>query len=164
MTSGLHFRRRWARHDRRPFTGRFVDTMVVSWLFDERTNALADQYRALIGRRRVLVSFQTVMELRYGALAASWGELGRRRLERRIAELTTIEGDDGLTSRCAELRNDCRKIGHPLAQKVHDGDRWVAASALRLGVPLVSDDDVFVGAPSLELVSLRENRGGPGQR
>lgn len=29
-----------------------VDTMVISWLFDERTNLLADRYRDLIGPAR----------------------------------------------------------------------------------------------------------------
>jgi predicted nucleic acid-binding protein len=65
-----------------------VDTMVISWLFDERPNLLADRYRGLIGSARVLLAFQTVMELRFGALRAGWGELRRRRLERGIAELT----------------------------------------------------------------------------
>lgn len=29
--------------------GVVVDTMVISWLFDERPNPLADRYRELIG-------------------------------------------------------------------------------------------------------------------
>ncbi len=71
-------------------SGVVVDTMVISWLFDDRPNSLADCYRVLIGIRAVLLAFHTVMELRYGALRAGWGELRRRRLERRIAELTVI--------------------------------------------------------------------------
>jgi tRNA(fMet)-specific endonuclease VapC len=70
-----------------------VDTMVISWLFDERPNLLADRYRDLIGSARVLLAFQTVMELRFGALRAGWGELRRRRLERGIAELTVTQPD-----------------------------------------------------------------------
>jgi hypothetical protein len=54
--------------DARP-VGVVVDTMVISWLFDERANPVADRYRALIGVRPVLLAFQTVMELRYGACA-----------------------------------------------------------------------------------------------
>jgi predicted nucleic acid-binding protein len=138
-----------------PSEGIVVDTMVISWLFDERPNPLANRYRALIGRRSVLLAFQTVMELRYGALRANWGELRRRRLERRIAELTIIEGDDEMTTRCAELRNECQRVGHALADKVHDGDRWVAAAALRLKVPLASHDGVFALAPRLELITAR---------
>jgi len=68
----------------RPPAGVVVDTMVISWLFDERPNPLADRYRELIGDAPVVLAFQTVMELRFGALRAGWGELRRRGLERRI--------------------------------------------------------------------------------
>lgn len=55
--------------DARP-VGVVVDTMVISWLFDQRPNPVADRYRALIETMPVLLAFQTVMELRYGALHA----------------------------------------------------------------------------------------------
>lgn len=141
--------------DRR--SGVVVDTMVISWLFDERPNPLADRYRSLIGPRPVLLTFQTVMELRYGALRAGWGDLRRRRMERRIAELSVIQADDELATTCAELRQRCRQLGHALGDKIriHDGDRWVAAAALRLRLPLVSHDGVFDDAPGLELLTTR---------
>jgi len=138
--------------DARP-VGVVVDMMVISWLFDQRPNPVADRYRALIETRPVLLAFQTVMELRYGALHAGWGELRRRRLERRIAELTVAQPDDEMISICAELRQGCRQIGHPLGDKVHDGDRWIAATAIRLGLPLVSHDGGFAGAPGLQLIT-----------
>lgn len=62
-----------------------VDTMVVSWLLDERARSAAERYRDLIGSRPVVVAFQTLMEIRYGALRAGWGDLRRRRLERSLA-------------------------------------------------------------------------------
>ena len=65
-----------------PPTGVVVDTMVISWLFDGRPNPLAERYRDLIGPAPVLLAFQTVMELRFGAIRAGWGELRRRQLER----------------------------------------------------------------------------------
>lgn len=75
------------------------------------------------------------------ARSAPDGEnLRTRRLERRIAAANVSQPDNLTITRCARLREDCRKLGHPLAAKVHDGDRWIAATALRLGVPLVSDD------------------------
>jgi predicted nucleic acid-binding protein len=133
--------------------GVVVDTMVISWLFDDRPNPLADRYRALIGARPVLLAFQTVMELRYGALRAGWGDLRRRRLERRVAELTVVQPDDEMITACAELRNRCRQLGHALGDKLHDGDRWIAAAALRLRVPVVSHDGVFDNVPGLELIT-----------
>jgi predicted nucleic acid-binding protein len=88
-------------------SGVVVDTMVISWLFDDRVNPLADRYRVLIGPRRVLLAFHTVMELHYGALRAGWGDLRRRRLERRIAELTVVQPDDKMITACANLRVRC---------------------------------------------------------
>ncbi|WP_412176937.1 type II toxin-antitoxin system VapC family toxin [Mycobacterium heckeshornense] len=63
-----------------------IDTMVISWLFDDRPDPVVERYRQVIGSRSVLLAFHSVMELRYGAMRAGWGELRRRRLERRIAE------------------------------------------------------------------------------
>ncbi len=133
--------------------GLVVDTMIISWLFDGRPNPQADLYRVLIGSRPVLLSFHTVMELRYGALQANWGDLRRRRLDRRIAELTVVQPDDAMIRTCARLRVACRHMGHALGDKLHDGDRWIAATALRLGVPLVSHDRIFAGTPGLDLIT-----------
>jgi predicted nucleic acid-binding protein len=133
-----------------------VDTMVISWLLDEHSGRLAERYRALIAGRSIMLAFQTTMELRYGALHAGWGELRRRRLERRIAELTVIDSDDELSRICAELRQHCQRIGHPLGSKVHDGDRWVAAAAIRLGLPLVSHDQIFITAPRVQHLTARQ--------
>ncbi len=91
--------------------------------------------------------------MRYGALHAGWGELRTRRLERTIAQFEVSQPDDLTITLCAQLRNDCRSAGHPLAAKVHDGDRWIAATAIRLGVPLLSDDGIFRDAPQLELLT-----------
>ena len=50
---------------------------------------------------------------------------------------------------CAELRAGCELGGHALGNKIHEADRWIAATALRLCVPLVSDDGVYVGVERL---------------
>jgi tRNA(fMet)-specific endonuclease VapC len=139
-----------------PPTGVVVDTMVISWLFDERPNPLAERYRDLIGPAPVLLAFQTVMELRFGAIRAGWGELRRRQLERRLAQLTVLQPDGQMVLICAQLRADSARAGHALGDKLHDGDRWIAAAAIRLGLPLVSHDGVFDRAPGLELITATE--------
>ncbi len=101
----------------------------------------------------VVLAFQTVMELRCGLLRAGWGQLRRRRLERRIAELTVIQPDDEMITACANLRVRWAQIGHALGDKLHDGDRSIAVAAMRLGVPLVSHDGPFDGAPGLEFIT-----------
>lgn len=54
----------------------------------------------------------------------------------------------------AQLRADCEAAGHALGQKEHTADRWIAATAIRLGIPLVSNDRIFRGAPILKLESV----------
>ncbi len=41
--------------------------------------------------------------------------------------------------------------GHALSQREHNADRWIAATALRLGIPLVSNDGIFRDIPGLLL-------------
>lgn len=129
-----------------------VDTMVLGALIQPGdTHPAAPGYRQRIGDRAVLISFVTLAEIRYGALKANWGEFRRRGLERDLARFTVVQPDDALITRCAELRDVCERRGHPLAQKVHDADRWIAATALRLDAVLVSDDGIFRDVPALTL-------------
>ena len=92
-----------------------VDTMVVSWLLDSRPNPMQDRYRELIGTAPVLLAFQTVAELRYGALRAGWGELRRRRLDRSVARLTVVQPDDEMLT----VRPAARRLpaGRPRARR-----------------------------------------------
>jgi tRNA(fMet)-specific endonuclease VapC len=130
-----------------------IDTMVVSSLVNvARQPGPATRYRSLIGGRPIVVSFATVTEMRYGAIKAGWGELRRRGLERDLARLVTVQPDDRLMLICAELRAICERAGHGLGQKIHEADRWIAATAIRLGVELVSDDAVFVDVPGLDVL------------
>jgi hypothetical protein len=49
----------------------------------------------------------------------------------------------------------CERIGHPLCQREHDADRWVAATALPLGISPVSNDRIFEDAPGMMLEAAR---------
>lgn len=131
-----------------------VDTMVVSSLLNaSRSPRPAAAYRSLIGGRPIVVSFVTVTELRYGAIKAEWGELRRRSLERDLARLVIVQPDDETMQECADLRVRCERAGQALGQKVHEADRWIAATAIVLGVDLVSQDAVFRDVPRLTVVS-----------
>jgi len=54
---------------------------------------------------------------------------------------------------CAGPRDRWERAGLALGQKVHEADRWVAATALHLGVELVSDDAVFENVAGLSALS-----------
>ena len=76
-----------------------------------------------------------------------------RKLEAKIAAAEVVHSGDELVAIYARLRSECVRIGHALGQREHDADRWIASTALRLGIPLVSNDRVFEGTPGLQLES-----------
>ncbi|GMU79045.1 MAG: hypothetical protein AMXMBFR46_18380 [Acidimicrobiia bacterium] len=129
-----------------------VDTDVFSARFVP-DSTLARRYEPLLVGRVEYLSFQTVAEVRYGALQRGWGNARRGRLEAAMARVEVVHTGDELIRVYAELRVACTRAGHALGQREHDADRWVAATALRLGVPLVSNDRVFDGTPGLALES-----------
>lgn len=96
----------------------------------------------------------TVAELRFGARLANWGEPRLRRLETLLAAATVIWPGESLVDTYADLRRACVRLGHGLSQKEHEADRWMAASALWLGLPLVAHDGIFRDVPGLELLML----------
>lgn len=133
-----------------------LDTDATSWLLDPRPLPRAERTRAVVGARARVVSFVTVTELRYGALRAGWGDLRLRRLERSLGDLDVIQTNESLIWRCAELRVEAGRIGHPLGQKVHEADRWVATTALVLDLELAGGDGIFEGVPGLDLHRIHE--------
>jgi predicted nucleic acid-binding protein len=114
---------------------------------------LAERYAPLITGRPALISFQTVAELHYGALRRGWGAARMLRLDTKIGRAEVVHTGPELVLVCAQLRADCETAGHALAQREHNADRWIAATAIRLGIPLVSNDGIFRGVPGLTLES-----------
>ena len=130
-----------------------VDTNVFSADLLRPTAALAQQYQRFLAGVPVFVSFATVAEMRYGARRAGWGERRLRRLDARIGSAEIIWPGPRLLSAYVELRYECARIGHGLSHNDHEADRWIAASALWLGVPVVSHDGIFRDVPGLTLLT-----------
>ena len=101
-----------------------------------------------------LISFVTVAEIRFGALRAGWGTKRRNDLEDTIGAAKIVWPGNGLTHEYASFRAECFAAGHGLAEKSNEADRWIAATARFVGVPLVSHDGVFVDAPGIELLTV----------
>jgi predicted nucleic acid-binding protein len=137
-----------------------VDTGVFGADLGPSSKALADRYAKLLAGRTILISFITVGELRFGALRAKWGAKRLAALDDAIGEVKVVWPGDGLVSAYAELRAECVAAGHGLGEKSNEADRWVAATARFVGVPLVSDDGVFVSAPGIELLTAPPGGGG----
>lgn len=117
-------------------------------------SVLARRYEQLLVGRAEFVSFQTAAELRYGARLREWGGRRTARLERALAGSTIVHTGPQLLQSYVELRVACERDGHALHQRQHDADRWIAATAIRLGIPLVSNDGVFHNTPGLVLETL----------
>ena len=99
------------------------------------------------------VSFVTVAELRFGAHHADWGPARLQKLEARLATAEIVWPGPSLVDSYVKLRHDCAAIGHGLSHKDHEADRWIAAAALWLRVPLVAHDAIFKGVPGLNLIT-----------
>jgi predicted nucleic acid-binding protein len=128
-----------------------VDTGVFSAaLSRRRRDEFVHQVSYLAGNQ-LFLAVATVAELRYGALVAQWGPSRRSQLERAIATTTVIPISDRLLTTVAEVRFECRREGHPLADPVHSNDLWIAASAIHVDIALVSTDKVFDDVPRLVL-------------
>jgi predicted nucleic acid-binding protein len=139
---------------RRRATHVVVDTDALSWALDARLLPRSEMSRSLIGGRARVVSFVSVAELRYGALRAEWGDLRLRRLARSLSDLDVVQTEQRLIARCAELRAWASRAGHALGQKIHEADRWVAATALALDLELVAGDGIFEGVPGLDVLGV----------
>ena len=131
-----------------------VDTGVFGADLSPSSKPLADLYADVLAGRNILISFVTVAELRYGALRAGWGAKRRNELEETIDAAKVVWPGHGLASEYAALRAECVAAGHGLAEKSNEADRWVAATARYVKVPLVSHDSVFVDAPGVDLLTI----------
>lgn len=127
-----------------------LDTNVfTAWL--RPRSVLVQQYGKHVFGKRLAIAQQTVAEARYGAIAAGWGDKRLQQLERLIRRSRPLPVDDETVWSYARLRAECRRVGHPLHQKDHLGDLWIAATAVRWRIPLVAHDAIFTGCPEIEL-------------
>ena len=123
-----------------------VDTSVFSLIFNRDTRATF--YRELLDGRRVILSFQTVEELWFGAAKAKWGPRRKSEQERHIAEYEIVWTSPELALLSADLRAERERAG----RRLNTADAWIAATAILLGCPVAAHDRDFGGIPTLELI------------
>jgi hypothetical protein len=101
---------------------------------------------------RLAISVITIGELRAGVLAAV--DLQTR--DRRLSTLTSalalepVPVDERVADAWARLRVTLRDLG--LRMPVNDS--WIAATAISLGVPIVTQDDDYIEVPGLAVVHV----------
>jgi predicted nucleic acid-binding protein len=130
-----------------------IDTGVFGARLTPSGRLLASRYQPVLEARPAIISFVTVAELEYGAMLVGWGPDRLRRLEREIARAEIVWPGPNLAQAYASLRAWCVRTGHGLGQKEHEADRWVAATAVWLQIPLVAHDAIFTNVKDLELLT-----------
>lgn len=132
-----------------------VDTNLFGGLLvraSRKRSELLRRYSSHLTGKPIVLAFTTVAELRYGAYKAGWGEARLNDLEEKFRNVQVVMPDSDLVETCARLRVSCEEQGHALHEKLHEADRWIAATAIRYGIPLVSDDTIFRNVPNLRLL------------
>jgi predicted nucleic acid-binding protein len=130
-----------------------IDTGVFGARLTPRGRPLTASYRPILEGRPAVISFVTVAELEYGAQLANWGPDRLKRLNVEINRAQIVWPGPALVDAYAALRAECTRSGLGLAGKDHEADRWIAATAIWLNVPLVAHDTIFKNVPRLQLLT-----------
>jgi predicted nucleic acid-binding protein len=98
------------------------------------------------------VSIITIGELRAGVLAADDLETRDRRLNTLLTALSLnpIPIDDRVAEAWARLRVTLRDS----EIRLEINDSWIAATAMALGLPLVTQDADYIAVPGLEVIHV----------
>ena len=101
---------------------------------------------------RLAVSVITIGELRAGVLAAADLETRDRRLGTLAAALALepVPVDEAVAATWARLRVQLRDQG----RRMPVNDSWIAATAIALGVAVVTQDDDYEGVPGLTVIRV----------
>lgn len=124
-----------SRPDRGPVV---IDTGVFSARLGRHESHLTEKYRSILGGRPGIISFITVAEIQFGAKVAGWGASRLKRLDHELHRAEIVWPGPELVETYCDLRAWCVRNGHGLGHKEHEADRWIAATAIRLKVPLVA--------------------------
>ena len=127
-----------------------LDTNIVSFTLREAPEALL--YKEHLNQSRVILCFQTVAELRYGAVWSMWGNKKRLELENFFKRQTIVSYSSDLADCWALVMNEARLAG----RRLESGDAWIAATALLLNIPLLTHDKDFdkTACPSINVISF----------
>jgi predicted nucleic acid-binding protein len=128
-----------------------MDGLADTSVFIARESGRSLSLAALPGS--LIVSVITIGELRAGVLTAD----DPHERDRRLSTLTwalrlePAPVDDAVAQAWARLRVALRDLG----RRMPINDSWIAATAIALGLPVVTqDDDYSVGVPELEVIRV----------
>jgi tRNA(fMet)-specific endonuclease VapC len=125
-----------------------LDTDVVSFLFKNETRG--HLYRHLVMGIIPIISFMTLAELDLWALSRNWGVARQERMKHHLHSYMVLSVDRGLCEMWAVVSHQSKSKGLGLSCS----DAWIAATALHLGVPLITHNSRhFKGIEGLQVMT-----------
>jgi predicted nucleic acid-binding protein len=125
-----------------------VDTDVVSYLFKKDTRAAL--YEPHLANRLLYISFMTTAELERWPIIHRWGEKRRQQLREFLKDFAMITPDETMCRTWAQVYEQVRQSG----KQIGISDAWVAATAVRYDVPLVTNNRKdFAAVNGLTIIS-----------
>ena len=129
-----------------------LDTTVASLLHPKKKNdALRAKYEPHMRGQILALSFQSVAELWSWAEENNWSTKQRVGLTLFLQRFLVIPYDIELAKIWAKVETHCKRIG----RRLEAGDAWIAATAVRHRMPLLTHDRDHVGlnVPDLYVIS-----------
>jgi len=109
-----------------------VDTDIASFIF--KGSDYADPYTPLLNGHELALSFMTVAELFQWAILRQWGDRRLTQLEQYLLNYLVIPSDQPLCLEWANVRVERQNVERPISSQ----DAWIAATAIRHDLPLVT--------------------------
>lgn len=97
------------------------------------------------------LSFQSLAELWHWAIKGKWGDSKRRQLDGLIGQFAVLTPDEQTVRSWAELKARAESVGQAKAT----ADLWIAATAKRHSLPLLTGDRGFLSALEIEVIDIR---------
>ncbi len=125
-----------------------VDTDVVSFIF--KNHAIGAVCEADLAGCTLLISFMTLAELDRWAIQSRWGAARREWLRLYLQKFVLLPYSRNLCTLWADVTVAAQSRGC----RIECADAWIAATALRHDVPLVTHNSSdYLGVPDLKLIS-----------
>jgi tRNA(fMet)-specific endonuclease VapC len=123
-----------------------VDTSVISYLL--KKHSLAPLYWEILKGNLLGISFMTVAELYRWPMERNWSERRIADLRLHLRGYNVLPYDDAMSWEWAKIKS---RRGRPIS----DPDAWIAATAIRYEVPLVTHNPRhFLHVEELEVITV----------
>ena len=128
-----------------------VDTDVISFIF--KNHPIGALCEGDLAGCTLLISFMTLAELDRWAIQSKWGPPRREWLRLCLERFVLLPYSRRLCAMWAEVTVAAQARG----RRIECADAWIAATALRHDVPLVTHNrSDYLGVPGLRLISHGE--------